>query len=97
MFRLGMADVVSVCRQSTREPAGHRAARRVERIPLRLVGQGWNGDDLPLVETGEGGVDRVRRRQAGDVPELRRRRPGLDCLDQHALARELMMERLAEG
>jgi hypothetical protein len=48
-----MSDVVSAGRDSPGELAGHRAACCIEPIPLNLVGQGWNGDDLSLVETGE--------------------------------------------
>jgi hypothetical protein len=103
-----MPDVVSRGRDDIGEPAEHRAARRVESIPLGLVGQRRNGDGLTLVEAGEGGVDhifgrhhasraQIAYRTPGDVPEFRRRRPGQDGLDAHALARELVIERVAEG
>src|SRR5258706_6880149 len=58
----GMTNGVSVGGNRPGEPAGHRAARSVERVPLSFVGQRWNGDDLALVETGKGGVDHVLRR-----------------------------------
>jgi hypothetical protein len=37
---------------------GNRAPRRLERIPPGSVGQGWDGNDLSLVETGEVGAQR---------------------------------------
>ena len=36
-------------------------------------------------------------RQAGDIPEFGRRRPGQHRLNPHALLRQLMLQRLAEG
>jgi hypothetical protein len=38
---------------------GH-AARSVKPILLTIVGERWNGDDLSLVETGEGVCIRAR-------------------------------------
>src|SRR5258708_5386672 len=73
----GMTDGVSVGGNRPGEPAGHRAARGVERVPLGFVGQRWNGDDLALVETGEGGVDHVLRRHHHLGGKIAERQPAL--------------------
>src|SRR5579863_4344794 len=101
-------DAISRRRGSGGQPPGHHSPRPVECNPLSDVGQRRDGDDLTLVETGEGSIDQVlrrhhdssaqvARRKTGDVPELRCDRPRQDGLDAHARACKLMMERLAEG
>src|ERR1700688_1686449 len=57
--RLGMPDVVSRSGDSARQAAGHRATRGLEPIQLGLVGERRDGDDLPLIETRESGVDHI--------------------------------------
>src|SRR5260370_17123768 len=69
-------DVVSARRHSTGELSGHRATCCLEPIPLVLVGQGWNGDDLSLVEAGKRRIDQVLGRHHGPGAQIVDRQPG---------------------
>src|SRR5439155_26027854 len=89
-------------RDSAQKPPGHNAARGLECIPLSLIGQGWNRDDLSPVETGERDVDHILRRrhdlggeivnrQTGEPQNCVAIAPGSTACTRAALTSEFML------